>query len=215
MAMLWGLKRLMKKYGSVPETPQNTLPRIEGQYLRTAMSYWTNLNTMIWQKLVLVLTVQTVSIAASFQLRRTGISVVILAFALTLSALLVYAVGSDIKIRDEMKKQCNYLSSTLLQRHFREAAENNVVAAPPIFVLYDSRTNKREWFIRGRYAVWGVIAAIVLVDGTLLYIFNYASHEWLAHPPFPFSILHLPLLPITIPLNLPLTNHLFGRSGLA
>src|SRR5262245_2584158 len=109
--------------------------RIEGQYLQAAMQFWTNLNTVNWQRLLAILVLQSTSLSAAYAQRPSWVSVLILVLSLLVSLVPILQIISDQRLRTHLTRQTNYLSARLLAPLFENQEIPKGLTTP--FLLYD------------------------------------------------------------------------------
>lgn len=88
-------------------------PRIEAQYLQAAAAQATSYYQAIWQKMGYVLAIQYGSIAAAYVLRGTYWSAMAIAVPFVFSWGLTWAAEHDIRSREILLAQANYIARGL------------------------------------------------------------------------------------------------------
>lgn len=162
----------------------NPPPRIEPQYLQTIMQFWTNINTLILQKLATVVALQTGSLIAAFAVRGSLASILVLLVALFLSVALLISVISDIAVRTKLTRQANFMTSRLLFPFFAEQKVPNDLKP---FVLYNLNEDRRYAPVRYFTGATMVLCFIVLFDLLAGAILNWPDFfaYWLPSGAFP------------------------------
>jgi hypothetical protein len=155
--------------------------------LQAAMQYWSNINTLIWQKLATVLALQTGSMIAAFTMRGSLAGILVLLVALFLSAGLLISIKSDIEVRTRLTRQANFISSRLLIPFIAEQGVPNDLKP---FVLYNLNEDRRYAHVRyltGAMLLLGFVVLLDLIAGAILNWPDFFSHllpTW-AFPIFP------------------------------
>jgi hypothetical protein len=88
-------------------------PRIEPQYLQAAAQQAATYYSVIWQKMGYVLAIQYGSIAAAYVLRSTWLGAFVMGAAFLFSWGLVWAIEHDVKNREILIFQVNYIARGL------------------------------------------------------------------------------------------------------
>lgn len=153
--------------GSINAAP----PRIEPQYLQAAVTYWALLSTLIWQQLVMIVVIQSFLVSAGVIYAPSLISVGAFLLAFILSSLVGIQMWSNVRVRQQVTLQANYMSEQLLRPFF--ARRNNIPPEMRVpFVLYDPSLDHQQWFVRSPVAVLCVIFFTFIFDALALAVFN-------------------------------------------
>ena len=83
--------------------------RFDGQYLQTLASLWTNINSLIWQQLVFVLTVQSAAILAMYATRHSWLSISIGPMLIVFTIGFTLHIYRNMRFRQRLVEQANYV----------------------------------------------------------------------------------------------------------
>jgi hypothetical protein len=145
--------------------------RIEPQYIQAGMTYWANLNSGIIQKLALLLAIQSSACVGGYTLRGSVAGILVILLCYGLSVLLVVSIHSDIRVRDILIGQLNFLTKEALAPYL--AHRDLPADLKPEFIFFDPRENDRQIFVRHFGASVGMQFFLPLFDGMLLIIFQF------------------------------------------
>jgi hypothetical protein len=91
----------------------DSAPRLEAQYLQAAAQQAATYYQVIWQKMGYVLAIQYGSIAAAYVLRGGFLSTFVMAAGFFFTWAMVWAIEHDIRSRDILIAQVNYIALAL------------------------------------------------------------------------------------------------------
>jgi len=141
-------------------------PRIEGNYLQSAVQFWVGINNNIWQQLSTTIAVQTAGIVVGYHLRGSLASWVVLFMSMVATTALFFMIKGNIEVRNVLTKQVEHISSTLLENFLDQYPPNAATKRP--FVLYSFSTDQAYPLIRaisGTLFIWLGLMTVDLAIG--------------------------------------------------
>jgi hypothetical protein len=162
-----------------------------GQYVQAGMAYWTNINTAIWQQVVLLLAIQTAASGGGYALKGSWASVLLIALCCGLSLLVVRSIVSAIRVRNALVRQLNFLVTEGMAMYLRGRTLPEGRNAG--FIFHDEAEDDRNLLVRNFSAGLGLGCVIFAFDLLLVVVFNYPDVVEKLIPEL--KMLGLPILP--------------------
>jgi hypothetical protein len=162
-----------------------------GQYVQAGMAYWTNLNTTIWQQVVLLVTIQTAASGGGYALRGSWTSVLLIAAACLLSLGFVRSIISSIRVRTALLRQLNFFAAQALEQYLR--GRTLPEGTNRDFVFHDECEDDQNLLNRNFSGAMVLGSAIIVFDCVLAIAFNWP--HWVEKAIPDLQMLGLPVFP--------------------
>lgn len=168
---------------------------IEHQYFESAVNYWLNLNTLIWQQILILISFQGSFGVINYNFPRTIIGIFLSFILFILSILLIFHILSNMSIRSKLVYQVNFISQELMGQFLIYSRARKVDKDFLPFLMYPQRRALEVSAIRGHVAAFGVCALITVVNFVTALVFQAPIHVFNDINAYSCYFIAIPIVP--------------------